>query len=325
MVHALLGRGGQAVQGQVAGGDLVPRRRDADLGLREVVVGHPDRAQHPAGGGPLHPVRDVAAAGLEVGGLHEAKVTLVPPPGSGQTPAHVRGDARAVLAEPSPRQLRRALSLGRRRQEPDPSSTTLPPARPPVPACAPPPALPPRSLPGARHRDHHRPAPRRAPRPRPARPRRSRGRHARPRRDARAGPGRRARRRRGRHDPRRLRARGPPVAEHRPGARRPARDEHRARRRRGERRGLDAGRPRPLRRQRHRSRRPSASPCGCSARARRPSPPPCRPAGRARSPPPTPTSPRSSPDLPARSARPRSQHRPIVDVSTLSARVCFDS
>ena len=63
---------GQPVERHVARGDLVPRRRDADLRLGEVVVGHADGAQHPARGGLLDPVGDVAAAGLEVvrgGGL----------------------------------------------------------------------------------------------------------------------------------------------------------------------------------------------------------------------------------------------------------------
>ena len=67
-VHALLGRAGQPLQRQVAGRDLVPARGDADLGLREVLVGHADRAQHPAGGGALEAVGDGAAAGLDVGG-----------------------------------------------------------------------------------------------------------------------------------------------------------------------------------------------------------------------------------------------------------------
>ena len=47
-VDALLGPLRQPVQGQVAGGDLVPGRRDADLRLGEVVVAHADRPQHGA-------------------------------------------------------------------------------------------------------------------------------------------------------------------------------------------------------------------------------------------------------------------------------------
>ena len=55
-VHALLDRLGQTVKGEVARGDLVPRARDADLGLDPVVIAHPDGAQHPARGGGLNPV-----------------------------------------------------------------------------------------------------------------------------------------------------------------------------------------------------------------------------------------------------------------------------
>ena len=62
--HALLGRLGQPVQRQVAGRDLVPRRRDADLRLVDVVVGHADGAQHGAGRGPPVALGDVRAAGL---------------------------------------------------------------------------------------------------------------------------------------------------------------------------------------------------------------------------------------------------------------------
>ena len=57
---------GEPVQGEVARGDLVPRAGDADLRLREVLVPHADRTEHAAGGGPLEPVGDVAAAGLDV-------------------------------------------------------------------------------------------------------------------------------------------------------------------------------------------------------------------------------------------------------------------
>jgi hypothetical protein len=47
---AELGLLGEPVERQVAGGDLVPRRGDADLGLAPVVVAHADGAQHRAGG-----------------------------------------------------------------------------------------------------------------------------------------------------------------------------------------------------------------------------------------------------------------------------------
>ena len=66
-VHAFLDGLGQPVQRQVARGDLVPRRRDADLRLDPVVVAHAYGAEHPAGGGLLEAVGDVAAAGLDVG------------------------------------------------------------------------------------------------------------------------------------------------------------------------------------------------------------------------------------------------------------------
>ena len=68
-VHAVLDRLGQPLQREVAGGDLVPARRDADLRLGEVVVAHADRPQHAARGGPLQPVGDVARARLDVGVL----------------------------------------------------------------------------------------------------------------------------------------------------------------------------------------------------------------------------------------------------------------
>ena len=50
--------------GQVAGGHLVPRGGDPDLGAAPVVVAHPHRPEHGPGRGPLHPVGDVLAARL---------------------------------------------------------------------------------------------------------------------------------------------------------------------------------------------------------------------------------------------------------------------
>jgi hypothetical protein len=61
---AVLGPLGQAVEGQVARRDLVPRGRHSDLGPAPVVVGHADGAEHGPGRGPLEPVGDLAAAGL---------------------------------------------------------------------------------------------------------------------------------------------------------------------------------------------------------------------------------------------------------------------
>ncbi len=42
---ALLGKGAWRPSGRLQG-DLVPGRRDADLGLAEVVLGHADRPEH---------------------------------------------------------------------------------------------------------------------------------------------------------------------------------------------------------------------------------------------------------------------------------------
>ena len=60
---------GEPVQGEVAGGDLVPGRRDADLRLGEVVVAHAHRAEHGAGGGSGVPVGHLEAARLHGVGL----------------------------------------------------------------------------------------------------------------------------------------------------------------------------------------------------------------------------------------------------------------
>jgi hypothetical protein len=54
----------QPGQGQVAGRDLVPGGRDADLRLAPVVVAHPDGAQHAARRGAFQAVGDDAAVGL---------------------------------------------------------------------------------------------------------------------------------------------------------------------------------------------------------------------------------------------------------------------
>ncbi len=64
VAHADLRPLREPVERHVAGRHLVPRRRNTDLRLAEVGVGHADRAQHRAGRSPLHPVRDLAAAGL---------------------------------------------------------------------------------------------------------------------------------------------------------------------------------------------------------------------------------------------------------------------
>src|ERR1700759_5601478 len=68
VAHPDLGRLGQPVQRQIAGGDLVPRRRDPDLGFAPVVVTHSDRAEHAARTGALDSVGHDVAVGLAVGG-----------------------------------------------------------------------------------------------------------------------------------------------------------------------------------------------------------------------------------------------------------------
>ncbi len=56
----------ETVERHVARCDFVPARRDPDLALAPVGVGHPDRAQHRAGAGLLHAVGHVPAARLHV-------------------------------------------------------------------------------------------------------------------------------------------------------------------------------------------------------------------------------------------------------------------
>src|SRR3954452_22679066 len=72
-VHAVLDRLGEPVQREVAGSDLVPRGRDPDLGFREVLVLHADRAEHASRGGALQAIRDVTGARLDVGLLRHAR------------------------------------------------------------------------------------------------------------------------------------------------------------------------------------------------------------------------------------------------------------
>ena len=56
----------KTVERHVARCDLVPARRDPDLALAPVGVGHPDRAQHRPGAGLLHAVGHVPAARLHI-------------------------------------------------------------------------------------------------------------------------------------------------------------------------------------------------------------------------------------------------------------------
>ena len=86
VAHALLGPLGQPVERDVARGDLVPARRDTDLGLAPVAVGHPDRSQHGPGRGPLHPVGHLMAARLHVFG-HGREVTPAPRPAPRRLPS----------------------------------------------------------------------------------------------------------------------------------------------------------------------------------------------------------------------------------------------
>jgi hypothetical protein len=66
-VDAVLDRLGQSIKRQVARGDLVPAGRDADLRLGEIVVAHPDGAQHAAGGRGFEAVGHRPGARLDVG------------------------------------------------------------------------------------------------------------------------------------------------------------------------------------------------------------------------------------------------------------------
>ena len=65
-VHALLRALREAVEAQVAGRDLVPRARDADLGLVPVGVAHADGAKHSARGGGFDSVGDGAGTRLDI-------------------------------------------------------------------------------------------------------------------------------------------------------------------------------------------------------------------------------------------------------------------
>jgi len=66
-VDAFLGALGQPVQGEITGSDFVPGTRNADLGLREVVIAHAHGAEHAARRGGVDAVGDNPAAGLDVG------------------------------------------------------------------------------------------------------------------------------------------------------------------------------------------------------------------------------------------------------------------
>jgi hypothetical protein len=65
-VHALLGSFRQPVQREVARGELVPRRPDADLRLLPVVIGHPDGSQHASCRRAFKTVGDLPRPGFEI-------------------------------------------------------------------------------------------------------------------------------------------------------------------------------------------------------------------------------------------------------------------
>ena len=132
----LLGPLGQPVEGKVARGDLVPRRRHPDLGLVPVVVGHPHRPQHGPGRRPGGAVGHLVAAGLRpdqwllrrVGARHIAHLCMVrragvdacrrPGPGSVPSRHAVSGGGRLPVtsapmrtAPHRPRMLPRTIAL----------------------------------------------------------------------------------------------------------------------------------------------------------------------------------------------------------------------
>ncbi len=96
-VHALLGALREPVEAQVAGGDLVPARRDADLRLVPVRVAHADGAQHSARGRGLDAVRDDAAAGFDVDASYPAKTFLKSIPGRCVASARAGSTPRPIL------------------------------------------------------------------------------------------------------------------------------------------------------------------------------------------------------------------------------------
>ena len=90
---------------QVARGDLVPGRRDADLRLAPVVVAHADGAQHGAGRRLGVPVGHLVAARLDVGLCWSLGVSLA----RSSRSADARSDRRTVAAD---RRRRPAPGLG---------------------------------------------------------------------------------------------------------------------------------------------------------------------------------------------------------------------
>ena len=87
-VDAFLGALGEPVEGQVARGDLVPGRGDADLRLLPVLVAHPDGPQHATRGGCFDPVGDDPAPRLHVDVRHALSLGRI-----GIPAAHVHASA----------------------------------------------------------------------------------------------------------------------------------------------------------------------------------------------------------------------------------------
>src|SRR5829696_3734736 len=73
-VYPVIDRLGQPIQGEVAGGNLVPAGGDTDLRLEPVLVSHTDRAQHGAGSGGLQAVGDHSGTGLDVDAVAGCRV-----------------------------------------------------------------------------------------------------------------------------------------------------------------------------------------------------------------------------------------------------------
>jgi hypothetical protein len=66
LADAFLREGGELAQVVVAWSHFVPRRGNGDLGLREVVLGEADRAEHRASGRAMGSFGDLPAAGAIV-------------------------------------------------------------------------------------------------------------------------------------------------------------------------------------------------------------------------------------------------------------------
>ena len=98
----VLGPLGQPVEGQVARGDLVPRRRHADLGLVPVVVGHADGPQHGPGRRPGRARRSPRSCGASCPVARPPRSVTAPRPGCGARrswPQRSRVDLRSNVGD----------------------------------------------------------------------------------------------------------------------------------------------------------------------------------------------------------------------------------